>query len=234
MAVLLLVPLELHAGPLDSVAGWEGDSRQQGYGYAGLGAAIPLSRAIAIPGGITASYLYYHYDSTGTSVSVLSPGASLMTGLRLQTRRSVTTVMAGAEMRWEHRELGIAGGSEAERTTTGSVFQLYSQESLARRWEAVQFGVFVKAADYIVTRAAFRYQATNTDWKHKTSFFLGMEGVRQGNAYSDAAQVGGFGEWSLVPARLTCGLHAGYKESWSPGRPHDRGAYFGTSLYRHF
>jgi len=47
-------------------------------------------------------------------------------------------------------------------------------------------------------------------------------------------QAGGFGEWNFVRARLSCGLHAGYKESWSPGGPVERGAYFGTSLYRRF
>ena len=35
-----------------------------------------------------------------------------------------------------------------------------------------------------------RCQVTNLDWKGPTSFFMGVEGVRQGNDESDAVQVG--------------------------------------------
>jgi hypothetical protein len=58
--------------------------------------------------------------------------------------------------------------------------------------------------------------------------------VRQGNDESDAIQGGGFVEWSFVPQRLSLGLHAGYKESWSPGEAHRRGGYLGVGAYGAF
>lgn len=62
----------------------------------------------------------------------------------------------------------------------------------------------------------------------------GVEGVRQGNDESEAYQAGAFVEFGLAAARTSLGLHGGYKESWSPGLPHDHDGYLGASLYRRF
>lgn len=230
----LLLPSAARAGTLESVAGWEGDNHGQGYGFLGLGALFPLSHGLTVPISLSASYLYYNYDSTGTTVSVRAPGASLMTGVRFYAPRVSATVMAGGEMRWEHHSTDAPGSPTLQRTTHGAVFQFYTEQALARRWQASEFGVYTSAARYIVSRAAVRYQITNLDWKGRTSFFLGVEGVRQGNELSDAFQAGGFAEWNLVPLRMSLGLHSGYKENWSPGEVHHRGHYFGASFYRRF
>ena len=222
------------AGVLEGIAGWEGDSRQQGYGYLGLGAQLPVRSELTVPFSLSVSYLYYHYDDAGTRISVRSPGASVMSGLRFHAARFSGTVMAGAEIRWEHQETDSLNSLVRQRARTGPVFQFYGEQALASRWQVSEFGVYIGSANYIVSRATLRYQVTNVNWKARTTFYIGIEGVRQGNEFSDAAQVGGFAEWNLLPLRMSLGLHSGYKESWSPGQTHDRGQYFGSSLYRRF
>jgi hypothetical protein len=239
-SLLLLIALATmasrpaHAESLESVAGWEGDSHREGYGYAGIGTAIPLGHDFAAPVGISVSYLYYGYDSTGTAISVQSPGASVTSGLRFHVPRASLTVTGGAEVRRENLNNDIAGSPTRTRTTTGGVGQFYCQEELARGWEATQFGVYVGAAQYMVGRIALRRQITNLDWKKPTSLSLGVEGVRQGNRFSDALQTGALGECNFVRLHMSLGVHLGYKQSWSPGSPQLAGAYLGTSFYRHF
>jgi cellulose biosynthesis protein BcsS len=220
------------ASGLQQFVGWEGDTRGQGYGFVGTSASLSFGRHVAFPVSASASFLYYGYDSAATSVLVRSPGASLMTGVRVAGARESATLLMGYEMRWEWREVGGSGGSMRSRQVLGGVVQTYDDLSLGRRWYLSGFGVYVGGAEYLIGRGAIRCQLTNLDWKASRSFFMGMEAVRQGNDNSDGLQVGGFVEWNLAPKRITLGLHSGYKESWSPGYPHQPGGYFGVSFYR--
>lgn len=224
----------LHAGVLEGIAGWAGDSHQGGYAFAGVGALFPAGRHLSVPLATSVSYLYYQYDSSGTTISVRSPGASVMTGVRVRVPRGSISAMAGGEMRREYRDTDTFGAPQTERTTFGLVLQTFDDVALAQRWQASGFGVYVGAAKYLVGRAALRYQVTNVDWKRHVTFFVGVEGVRQGNDVSDAFQAGGFAEWQLVPRQLSLSLHSGYKESWAPGQVHQHGHYFGTGLYCRF
>jgi hypothetical protein len=234
IAFTLCPATSLRAGVLEGFAGLEGDTRQDGYGFAGVGALLPAGRYLNVPLATSVSYLYYNYDSTGTKISVRSPGASVMTGVRARVPRASISAMAGGEMRREYRDTDTPDAPQSGRTTFGFVVQTYDDVTLARRWQASGFGVYVGAAKYVVGRAAVRYQITNVDWKRRMSSFVGVEGVRQGNDLSDAFQAGGFAELNLVPRQLSLSFHSGYKESWSPGQMHQKGHYFGTGLYCHF
>jgi hypothetical protein len=224
----------VRAGVLEGIAGWEGDSHQGGYGFAGVGALIPARGHLSVPIATSVSYLYYQYDSSGTTISVRSPGASVMTGVRVRVPRGSISAMAGGEVRREHRDTDPFGAPPSTRTTVGLVLQTFDDVALGRRWQASGFGVYVGAAKYLVGRAALRYQATNVDWKRNLTFFVGFEGVRQGNDVSDAFQAGGFAEWQLMPRQLSLSMHSGYKESWSPGQAHHPGRYLGAGLYCRF
>lgn len=220
------------ASGFQQFAGWEGDSRGEGYGFAAAALPLPLSRHLSIPLSASGSFLYYDYDSSAAHVIVRSPGTSLMTGLRLAGSRGSASVQGGGEIRWDRRLVDGPGGWVAMRQVVGPVVQTYDDLGLGRRWYASGFGVYVGAAKYLIGRVAIRDQITNLDWKRGTSFFLGAEGGRQGNEHSDALQGGGFAEWNLVARRMSLALHAGYKESWSPGYAHQRGSYFAFSFGR--
>jgi hypothetical protein len=235
IAVLALLPAApARALVLEGLGGWEGDTHRDGYGFTAVGTSLPLGPHVAVPLGVSASFLYYEYDSSGTTVSVRSPGASVTTGIRVSGPRGSMSVTGGGEARWERRDTDLANAAATTRVTYGAVVQTYDDLAISRRWQTSVFGVYVGAARYIVARAALRYQITNLDWRGRSTFFLGIEGVRQGNDQSDGLQGGGFAEWNFVPLKLSLGLHSGYKESGSPGHTHQPGQYFGTSFYRRF
>jgi hypothetical protein len=234
MATLVVVGRSAQAGPFEAIAGWEGDSHVQGYGFAVLGAQIPSGSHLTVPVRATGSFLYYTYDSTGTSVHVHSPGASLLSGLRVGGTRGSATLLGGGEVRWEHRETAGSTPSQRDATTLGFVVQADGDLALTKSWHALVLGNYAGAARYTYGRGALRHQATNLDWQGPTSVFLGVEGVGQGNNESRGFQGGGFVESSLVPQHLSLALHGGYKESWSPRENHRRGGYLGLSAYRAF
>jgi hypothetical protein len=142
--------------------------------------------------------------------------------------------MGGGEIRQERREIGDPAPSKRDDANCGFVIQVDGDLALAKHWRALALGNYAGAARYTYARGAVRYQATNLDWQWPTTFFVGVEGVRQGNVESDAFQGGGFVEYGLVSQHLSLALHGGYKESWSPGEAHRRGGYMGVSAYRAF
>ncbi len=219
---------------VEGLAGWEGDSRSQGYGFAGLGVLVPAGGRLVVPFRVFGSFLYYDFESSGEKIKVRSPGATLMTGLRLTGSRGNFTMLGGGEVRQEHRDTQAVGGTSEEKTTSGIVLQADGDEAFGRRWRGYLFANYGGASRYLYGRTAMRYQVTNLGWKGPVSFFVGVEGVRQGNDESNAAQGGGFAEWNAVAQRVSLVLHGGYKESWSPGERHHRGSYLGIGFYHRF
>jgi cellulose biosynthesis protein BcsS len=229
---LLGIPAAAFADGLQQFAGWEGDTRGQGYGFVGVGAPLTLGRHVAIPLSTSASFLYYDYDSSAANVAVRSPGVSVMSGVRLSASHGSVSLLGGGELRWERRSVSTLDNSVVERQVPGAVLQTYDDLDLGRRFYLSGFGVYVGAARYLIGRGAIRYQLTNVDGRRGTSFFVGAEGVRQGNEQSDAFEAGGFAEWHLAAQRISVAVHSGYKESWSPGYAHERGSYAAVSYYR--
>lgn len=222
------------AGVLEGIGGWEGDTRAQGYGFATLGALIPASQRTIIPVRVTASYLYYHYDSTAITLKVRSPGVSLVTGVRVSGTRGSITALAGGEVRWERRAPDVGGAPSYDQTIGGFVGQWENDLVLARRWHGQLLASYGGAAQYVYCRGALRYQVSNLSWNRPVSLFCGLEAVRQGNRDSNGLQAGAFLESSLVPQHVSLGLHGGYKENWSAGLPHATGGYLGLGVYRSY
>lgn len=220
------------AASLEGLAGWEGGDVRQGYGFIGIGALQPMGARLTLVTRLSASYLYYTFESSGTSTSVTSPGVTGMTGLRTMLARGSFAVLGGYETRWEERRRGV--GTDERGLTGGGVVQADADQGLGRRWRGFLSVNYAGAARYLFGRLAVRWQATNLDWKDPLTSFLGLEGIRQGNNESAALQSGPFLEWTFVPQRLSVALHAGYKDSWSPDGPHRRGAYAGLSVYHRF
>jgi len=222
------------AGNLEGLGGWEGDSRDQGYGFVGVGWLVPKGKTVLFPVRLAASYLYYQYDSTSASIRVRSPGVEARGGVRFFGSKGSVSALAGVEVRREHRETLLAGEPERSETITGLVAGLDGDLAFSHRWHGFLFGNYSGAAQYLYGRGALRYQINNQEWRGLQTFFVGVEGVRQGNDESDAFQGGGFLECNFVPQHASLSLHAGHKESWSPGMPHETGGYLGLSLYRRF
>ena len=239
-AVLLALALGLASSPsraaggsFEVIAGWEGLGTQ-GYGFVTAGVLVPAGKSVVLPIRLSGSWLYYRYDSTGTSNTVRSPGASLMTGAHVQGTRGGASLLAGVEVRRDRRQVDTPGAPVRRETTAGVVVQADGDLGFGRRWRAFLFGNYAGAASYLYGRAALRAQLTHLDWKPPAVFFAGAEFVPQGNDESRALQGGPFLEWSLIARHASLALHGGYKEWWSPGQRHHRGAYVGVGLYQRF
>lgn len=232
LALLLALPAATAwAGPFELIAGWEGDSRSQGYGFVAAGAIVPAAPQLSFPVRLTGSHLYYAYDSTGAEISVRSPGVSLLVGPRWSGQRGSVTLLAGGELRRERRERGDVSGEE---NTTGEVVQVDGEVALGPRGHLFALASWSGAAGYLYGRASARRQLDNLDWTGAVTWFTGLEGVLQGNDDSDAWQAGTFVECALPRRHFSLALHAGYRDSGSPGGRRHRGGYLGAGLYRRF
>jgi cellulose biosynthesis protein BcsS len=230
------LPRGLHAGEtgVEALGGWEGDSRSQGYGFAGGGVLFPAGETTVVPLRVFGSYLYYNFVSAGTTTQVTSPGISIQSGIRFVGKSGTLTLLGGGEVRREHRDSDAPGAEPEEKSTTGIVLQLDGDQAFGRRWRGYLLANYGGASQYLFGRVAARCQLTNVDWKKPVSFFAGLEAVRQGNDESDAGQAGAFVEWNFTPKKLSLILRGGTKESWSPGEEHIRGGYYGIGMYHRF
>jgi hypothetical protein len=218
----------------EGIGGWEGDSQSEGYGFAALGALIPRSQVLVIPVRLSVSYLYYQFDSSGTSFSVRSPGVSLMSGIRLSKPHATTDLMAGIEVRRDHRVEDLAGSPATDETRPGVELMADADIDWAERWNSYLLVDYAGAVQYWYGLGNAKYQLTNTDWHGRTSWFAGVDLVREGNDESDAYQAGGFLEEAFVKSNLSLGLHAGYQNTGSPGESRRTGGYLGVSFYQRF
>ncbi len=235
LAVALAVALSSssRAAPLEAIAGWEGDSFSQGFGFLTAGALLGEGGRLVVPVRVSGSYLEYNYRDGGSKVSVRAPGASVASGVRGVTRFGTLTALAGGEVRWERREREPQGLS-GQVARGGLVVQGEADLAFGRRLRPFLLASYSGSSRYAYGRGLLRWQCSNLDWKGPTTWLLGIEGVGQGNADTDAVQAGAVLEWVVVQARLSLGLHAGYKNAALSETERREGFYAGVGAYRRF
>lgn len=215
---LVIAPSSAKAAvTLEGLAGWEGDGFGQGYGFVGVGAVKSIGPHLTLVTRLSTSYLYYTFESLAITTSVTAPGVTGMAGARATLPRGSVSAFGGYETRWEDRRSD--DGGEETGVTGGGVLQADADLGFGRRWRGFLFANYAGAAGYLFSRAAVRWQVTNLEWKDPIAFFLGLEGIGQGNDESVAVQGGPFLEWNFVPQHLSAALHGGYKDRWSPDGP---------------
>jgi hypothetical protein len=229
-----LASVPAHAAVWEGVGGWEGDTYAQGYGFFTIGPLLPASQGVSVPVRLSVSYLYYQFDSSGTSFSVQSPGVSLLSGIRLSKPHATTDLMVGIEVRRDHRVEDLAGAQATDETRPGVELMADADIDWAKRWNSYLLVDYAGAVQYWYGLGNAKYQLTNIDWQGRTSWFTGVDLVRQGNDESDAYQAGGFLEEAFVKSNLSLGLHAGYQNTGSPGESRRTGGYLGVSFYQRF
>lgn len=222
------------AAPVETIGGWEGDSFGQGYGFATLGALLDDGRSISFPVRVTGSYLYYEFEDDGATTRVRAPGAAGLIGIRSNGARATVTLTGGGEARWERRATESGGGFGGAVVRGRGVFEGTAELRVGRRLRPFLLGTYSGSARYLFGRAAIRWQCSNLDWSGPTTWNAGIEATGQGNADTDALQLGGILECAFTRARLSVGVHGGYKSSDSGTGTRRTGGYGGVSLYRRF
>jgi hypothetical protein len=116
----------------------------------------------------------------------------------------------------------------------GLIAQGEADLTLGRRLRPFLLVSYSGSSRYLYGRAVVRWQCSNLDWSGPATWFVGIESVGQGNPDTDAVQAGTAVECTIVPARLTLGLHAGYKNAALSDNERREGAYAGIAVYRRF
>jgi cellulose biosynthesis protein BcsS len=218
----------------EAIAGWEGDWDSQGYGFLILGLAPDYNDKLAFPVRIEGSYLYYHFDEQGEPVSVRAPGAAAMAGVRIASSGASVTAMGGADIRWERRRSSSQTEFGDPETRTGMVGQLDFDAVLARRLRPDLLLHYSGAVSYVYARLALRWQCSNLDWSGPRVWFVGIEGIGQGNEDTEGVQAGAILECAIVPTHVSISLRGGYKETGSDRDSRFKTGYIGVGLYRRF
>jgi hypothetical protein len=220
------------ATTIEGIAGWESGGSDQGYGFMTAGLLAREKSGGALPLRVTGSYLYYEYERTAGRVTVQAPGVSGLAGVRRSGHSGSISLLLGGEVRRERREPDPGGGAITAAWRGGVVAQAEGALSLGR-FQPQGLLVYSGASRYVYGRGLLRWQCSNRAWTGPTTWFLGLEGVGQGNADVSAVQAGAAVDCAFVRQHLNVGLRGGAKRTSSGGTDRD-GGYFGIGLYRAF
>lgn len=228
----LSVPTYSAAATIEGIAGWERGGSKQGYGFLTAGVLTRETGSGALPVRVTGSYLYYEYETAAEQVTVQAPGVSGLSGIRRSGHKGSISLLIGGEVRRERRERELGAGVISVTWRGGVVAQTEGSLSLGS-FQPQGLLVYSGASRYLYGRGLLRWQCTNRSWAGPRTWFLGIEGVGQGNADVHAVQAGIAMDCTFVRPRLNLGLRGGVKRTSFGGTDRD-GGYFGVGLYRAF
>lgn len=231
LLILLLMfhPWAATAQAIELVGGWEG-SGERGYEFLSPVLTVAESPAHALLFRGAASYLYYSLPSPGGSTDVTSPGASIGIAYRKKLRKGSVTIGPGYEIRETERQ-GVLSERETERglTVQGDIFyQVRPLDTL------FLIGSFGKANEYVWSRAGYKRQLTNTDFRGPRAFSLGGEITAQGNEDLRAVQAGAMLEWAFMRSSTSLQLRGGVGRTDYEMGESEESPYLGIGFYRRF
>lgn len=227
--LLMFVPWTAAAQTIEWIGGWEG-SEERGYAFLSpvLTVAESPGHAWILRG--AASYLYYSLPSVGGNVDVTSPGASLGIAYRKKLSKGSLTIGPGYEIRETERQ-GLLSERETELglTVQGDLF--YQMKPLHTLFVIGSFG---KANEYVWSRAGYKRQLTNKDFRGGRAFSLGGEFTAQGNEDLRAVQAGAMLELAFIRSSTSLQIRGGVgRTDYETGESEDS-PYFGIGFYRRF
>jgi hypothetical protein len=229
------VPPVVTRGPAfwELISGYEGDSDGSGYAFFGPSFVRPIRPGLSWTARAFGNYLAYEFSGLEGSTHVRSPGISTGIGLQFGDR-NFFRVLAGPEVKWRRTEVtGLNGVSAAESEAQFGVNaggEMYTNPTSHNNLHGI---VNYNTTDkYSWARVGFKEQLNNKAWERPNTMFLGVEGIVQGNSDIRARQLGGFFEFSRVPAKVSLVFKAGYKRSTFDVGPAKTGPYFSVGFYR--
>jgi hypothetical protein len=231
------VPADQRPPYWESIGGFEGDTHDTGYGFFGPAYNHPISENVAITGQVFGTYLFYEFDnSQGGRTSVRSPGISPAVGLRFG-RKTTVKFTVGLSAKHESREIRDHSAfalAETDRWRTGASLGSDLYWNLTSRDNIHALVNYTTQDRYLWTRAGYKRQVSNLDWKGHTTLYLGVEGITQGNKDIWSNQAGALAEVLLVPSHVSLMFRGGYKRSTFDIGPDKSGPYYGVGLYKRF
>ena len=215
------------------IGGFETDTHGASYTFFGPSYTHPIHPGLAWKVRVFPNFLAYEFASAGGTTKVHSPGVSTMAGLRFGGKNFVT-VGAGPEVKFRRTTVVAANGTEAETSDTrvglSAGAEVYANPTSHNNIHGqLNYGTSDR---YTWGRLGFKEQVNNFKWQGPNTFFVGVEGIGQGNSDITSTQFGGFVEVTHVPASISMMFKAGYKRSTFPIGPDKTGPYFAVTFYQ--
>lgn len=211
-------------------AGWEGGS-SRGYGFVAPTVSFGKSNAWAWTASASLSYLYYEFADAGGVTRVNSPGEAVAVGLRYTGPRLTLAFGPGYEIRQTTRRVG--GGDKVDDDESGFIVNGSAFFQATPRTQLSAILGYGDANEYFWSRIGVKRQLTNFDYSGAVALHGGVELTTQGNADSEANQIGGLVEAALPRSRASLQLRAGVSRDSSDGNDETHG-YLGVGFYRGF
>ena len=200
------------AAELELYTGASVDNHGQGFEYLGLGLGQPLNDHWTFMGKILGNYLHYEYESGFRDIRAKAPGVRLQIGPKYFTEGRYFIFTAGLDYRntsLNHRD----PGSDTEGARTGGTVEAIFSQDLFQRLTTDLIVNYSTIGNFTWGRGRLKYLTIFDPTKHK--FFVGIEGIGQGNSDYKAQQVGPMIEWQRLKEQFSIVLSGGYKHSSS-------------------
>jgi hypothetical protein len=213
------------------VGGWEGGP-SNGYGFVSPIFTIPSSGTNMFLIRPTVSDLYYNYRDVGGFTDVVSPGAAIQIGYRLQTPRLTFTIGPGMEVRWDHRQ--FASGQTVNTTQIGATGEADAFFQATNQTNLNLISSYGEANHYFWTRLGIKHQITPTTILRPVGVALGADLTGQGNHDAYQFEAGGMLELQVTHIHSSLQFRAGYAHLWFVDGSTDTRPYFGLGFYHRF
>lgn len=215
--------------------GFEGDTHNTGYGFAGPQYVHPFRPMLSAVAGGNVNYLWYSFqNSFGRTTSVQSPGLNVDGGLRVGSSNWAQFTL-GPGFKNRHMKIEDAADNKLSSDSDmrwGMHYGASVYLNPSRRNNV--FGMWHYGAEDQYTWSALRFkqQVSNYNWQGRMTHYLGAEIVGQGNDDIHSFQFGPTFEFLHVPTTTSIFVGTGWKHSWFPIGPDKDGAFFTIGVWR--
>lgn len=212
---------------MDINAGWYVDTKNQGYGFLGIGLDHNINSSRSLTAKIIAGYLNYQYESGPATIKAKVPELKLFIGEKFFYRQSYLTLTAGIVKRntsfSPDDKSNSTGGSK-----TGFIFETNYNKDLYKRLIMDLLGDYNTIGRSLWGRGKLKYLLPSKTIKNK--FFIGIEGIGEGNSDYSAYRIGPTFEIQKTKQNISVLFSTGYRHSNSISSS----GYFNIELYHMF
>jgi hypothetical protein len=198
------------ASELELYTGASVDTEAEGYEYFGLGLGQSINDHWTFMEKLIGNYLHYEYDSGPHTIRARAPGVRFQIGPKYFSEGRYFILTAGLD----YRNTTLSRSDPKSKTkggrTGGTIEAIYSQDLLPRLTTDLIID-YSSIGNFTWGRGRLKYLTFATPGTQR--FFIGIEGIGQGNTDYTAQQVGPMIELQRVKEQFSVVLSAGYKHS---------------------
>lgn len=221
------------------IGGAEVDTDGLFFGFIGPQWNRPLNDNVRLTLRAYMNWLQYEFEDNGGITKVSGPGVSTRVGLKFGDRNTFG-IGAGPSFKWRGRDFEdlngnkIEGPDDAEDEDMEIGFNVGADAYINATDRDVLHGIvsYDTVDKYLWSRAAYKRQITNLDWKETWAHSLGVEGIAQGNDDIRTLMLGGLVEFTHAPSSTSLMFRAGFKRSSFDAADDRTGPYFGVNFYK--